>query len=303
MIHDKKRTNDSGEEVDASSIPKEYRQMWQEWNDKQRKQPPPEPSKIIQQQETVSSIIANVNISTKPLEFRGHFELETEEEPIGTPEQLAEISQLPINSRSIYFDGKGLESLGKDQGSWIQTYSGRRFNPIEPDYRAIVLQDVAHALSRLCRFNGHSQHLYSVSQHSVLVSHICDRQDALWGLLHDASEAFISDLSAPIKHSGMVDSFIEVEKKLQQAICQRFSLTIEEPPSVKQADMKLLATEARDLLGNLHPDWSLSVEPLPFNIIPWSPAKAKDEFIKRFFELTNAPKEHWQYYLTHKQSL
>lgn len=169
---------------------------------------------------------------------------------------------------------------------WIQTYSGKRFNPTNPVVDAIVIQDIAHALSMQCRFTGHVRRFYSIAQHCVLVSYVCDEVDALWGTLHDADEAYLPDLSSPLKHSGKFDSYRECGKQLQNAICKRFGLPEKEPPSVKKADILLLATEARDLMSPLHPDWKQPVEPLPFKIEPWSPDKAEDMFTKRFYELT-----------------
>lgn len=168
---------------------------------------------------------------------------------------------------------------------WIQTFSGRRFNPTKPVVDAIVIQDIAHSLSMMCRFTGHVRHFYSIAQHCVLVSYLCDKDDRRWGLLHDADEAYLPDLSSPLKHSGKFDNYREYGKQLQIAICKRFELPEKEPFSVKLADTLLLATEARDLMSPLHPDWKQPVEPLPLKIEPWGPDKAEDMFMKRFYEL------------------
>jgi hypothetical protein len=86
-----------------------------------------------------------------------------------------------------------------------------------------------------------------------------------------------------------------MENNMQKAICQRFSLPIEEPASVKMADKILLATEARDLMQQLRSDWIQPCEPLPFKIDPLSQQDAKNLFMKRFFELTNAPDDYAHY--------
>lgn len=184
--------------------------------------------------------------------------------------------------------------------AWIQTYSGRRFNPTKPYVDAIVIQDIAHALSMQCRFSGHVRKFYSVAQHSVLVSYICNFEDALWGLLHDATEAYLVDIPRPLKHSGKLDGYLEFEAKLQLAICQRFGLPETEPASVKKADTILLATEARDLMAPLRADWAQPCDPLPFKIEPLSQQEAKNMFMKRFFELMGTP-EHYAHYLKHEQ--
>jgi len=167
---------------------------------------------------------------------------------------------------------------------WIQTYSGKRFTPLNPNPESIVIQDIAHALSNICRFNGQCTEFYSVAQHSVLVSYICDWNDRLWGLMHDSSEAYISDFSAPLKHSGKFENYKEVEKRLMNAICKRFNLSTEDPESVKKADKLLLSTEGRDLLSIQRSDWFRGPE-LPFKIIPLPPKEAEILFLKRFKEL------------------
>jgi len=161
---------------------------------------------------------------------------------------------------------------------WIQTYSGQRFTPLNPKPETIVIQDIARALSMQCRFNGHVKEFYSVAQHSVLVSYLCDWKDRLWGLLHDAGEAYISDFSRPLKYSGKFENYREVEAKLMAAICIRFSLPKEEPESVKLADKLLLATEGRDILNCKRTDW-FNKEPTPFKISPLSPADVKYYFL------------------------
>jgi 5'-deoxynucleotidase YfbR-like HD superfamily hydrolase len=185
-----------------------------------------------------------------------------------------------------FFNGLGTFTGFDKQAPWIQTHSGRRFCPTNPNPDSIVLQDIAHALSMICRFSGHSSSFYSVAQHSVLVSYVCDISDRLFGLLHDGSEAYAGDFSSPLKHSGLFNGYIEMESKIQQAICKRFSLPMQEPWSVKRADKVLLATERRDLMSPRRSDWESPYEPLPFKIEPWSQQEAKDRFIKRFFELT-----------------
>lgn len=194
-------------------------------------------------------------------------------------------------------DTEGLYHYNSED-AWIQTYSGRRFTPTNPNPDSVVIQDIAHSLSMQCRFGGHSGSFYSVAQHCVLVSHICNFEDAFWGLMHDASEAYLVDVPRPIKRSGKMDAYLEFENKVQKAICKRFGLSEEEPDSVKKADTILLATEARDLLPNQRSDWSITVQPLPFKIIPLGPREAKDLFMKRFFELNNMPGayEHYLHY-------
>ena len=82
----------------------------------------------------------------------------------------------------------------KRKGDWMQTHSGIQFWPLDPRPEDILIEDIAHALSNQCRFAGHCCFHYSVAQHSVLVSENVPAQDAMWGLLHDAGEAYLVDL-------------------------------------------------------------------------------------------------------------
>ena len=172
--------------------------------------------------------------------------------------------------------------------AWIQTFSGRRFHPTKPIIESISIIDIAHSLSRQCRFSGHvNSEIYSVAQHSVLVSLLCDPQDALWGLLHDASEAYLVDIPAPLKRSGLFDAYLSYEKIVSEAIAQRFCLTgLVEPESVKKADKSLLASEAKSMMTPLRSDW-LNKYDVPYNmeIFGQRPDVAKEGFIKRFCEL------------------
>jgi 5'-deoxynucleotidase YfbR-like HD superfamily hydrolase len=176
--------------------------------------------------------------------------------------------------------------------TWIQTYSGRRLDLLSPDPDDISIEDIAHALSMLCRFTGHTSDFYSVSQHSVLCSYICDRKDALWALLHDASEAYLNDLATPIKKLPGSSAYVAAEKHLQAVIYIKFGLLGPVPESVKHADQQMLVTEAKALMAPLHPEWSRYVDFSKAETIPpeefdaWEPRKAKFCFLRRFLELT-----------------
>jgi 5'-deoxynucleotidase YfbR-like HD superfamily hydrolase len=231
--------------------------------------------------------------------------------PLVTPEEASVIQNFYKANPQLKADPDGVDASYEKatpfsggtyrynpDDAWIQTYSGRRFTPTNPNPDAIVIQDIAHSLSMQCRFSGHVKKFYSVAQHSVLVSYICNDEDALWGLMHDATEAYLVDVPRPLKRSGKFDAYLDFEYKMQLAVCKRFGLPEKEPPSVKKADTLLLATEARDLMSPLRTDWIQPVEPLPFKIDPLGPRESKDLFMKRFFELTKMPGayEHYLHY-------
>ena len=136
----------------------------------------------------------------------------------------------------------------------IAIRAGRDIDPINPDPADIHLDDIAHHLSQICRFTGAPPTFYSVAQHSIYAAtevfdRTGDHTDALWALLHDASEAYLSDLARPIKAAfGIGELYRQVESKLMAAICEKFNLPVEQPEVVTQVDDELLITE-RDAFG------------------------------------------------------
>jgi hypothetical protein len=171
--------------------------------------------------------------------------------------------------------------------SWVQTYSGRKFYPLDPNPDDIDIFDIAHALSLQTRYTGHCQKFYSVAEHSVRCSLYCTEEDALWGLLHDASEAYISDIASPLKHTEVFSLYREAEQRLMQVIAEKYKLPYPEPPAVKLIDRRMLSTEARFLMGNLIENWGgISLPPpLPIAINPWLPIDAELQFLGRFAQL------------------
>lgn len=109
----------------------------------------------------------------------------------------------------------------------IYTYSGVSFSPLSPSEKDIIPEDIAHALSYICRANGHFKSFYSVAQHCLS----CEYEARLRGysdqtrfacLLHDASEAFISDITRPVKRQ--LSEYKEIEDRLQRVIYKRFGI-------------------------------------------------------------------------------
>jgi hypothetical protein len=168
--------------------------------------------------------------------------------------------------------------------NWIQTYTGKAFYPLEDEPGIIDIRDIAHALSLQCRFNGHCRVFYSVAQHSVHVSEVVEPAYALWGLLHDAAEAYMSDLPRPVK--GQMPRFGELEDKLLGRILRDYDLVMPMPAPVKLADEQMLMTEARDLMETPPMDWQIDVAPLAdLHIKPLSPSDAEILFLQRYAAL------------------
>ncbi len=171
------------------------------------------------------------------------------------------------------------------QTDWMQLYSGAPFWPLEPDSDRIEITDIAHALSMQCRFAGHVTRFYSTAEHSVLISYAVPEQDALWGLLHDATETYLVDLPRPVKR--FLSEYQPAETRLHQAIAQRFNLPLEIPASVHDADTRILINERDALLVPSVIPWGWDAPPLPnIHISGWSPEIAKSVFLQRFKELT-----------------
>lgn len=129
---------------------------------------------------------------------------------------------------------------------WIQTYTGRQYWPHSPSPADVDIEDIAHALSNLCRYTGHCARFYSVAEHSILVSKLVPPADALEALLHDATEAYLNDLSTPVKRG--LPEYRELEARNDMAIRMRFQLPHEHAAVVKEADTLAYWTEREQLM-------------------------------------------------------
>jgi hypothetical protein len=173
----------------------------------------------------------------------------------------------------------------KRKGDWIQTFSGGRFYPLDPRIDDINIVDIAHALSNQCRFSGHCRRFYSVAQHSFNVSFILkDRHPMvqLWGLLHDSAEAYLVDVPSPIK--PYFPKYKGMEEKILGLICEKHKLSMNMPKVVRDADLKILMAEARDLMGN-PTDWSISIKPAKVKIIPMDSESSEEVFLFTYEKL------------------
>ncbi|MCW5830179.1 MAG: metal-dependent phosphohydrolase [Deltaproteobacteria bacterium] len=169
----------------------------------------------------------------------------------------------------------------------IMTRSGRFIRFDDPDPDTIDIGDIAHGLSHLCRFAGHTREFYSVAEHSVYVANLCPPELQLRGLLHDAAEAYVVDLPKPLKR--IIPEYREIERKVMAAVCQRFGLPEEEPATVKRADLIMLVTEARDLCGPGWEEWGIRQAPLPERLAqPLHPELARTLFLEKFRSLAGS---------------
>lgn len=138
---------------------------------------------------------------------------------------------------------------------FIITFSKQKFSPLKAKAEEIDIIDIAHALSLMCRANGHIKHFYSVAQHCLNCSREAEarglsKEIQMACLLHDASEAYISDITRPIKRS--LPQYLEFEEVLQSQIYDKFGLshlTEEDFLQVKEIDDCLLYYELLELMG------------------------------------------------------
>ena len=138
---------------------------------------------------------------------------------------------------------------------FIITFSKRKFSPLQAGPEEIDIIDIAHALSLMCRANGHIKHFYSVAQHCLNCSKEAEARGLseeiqLACLLHDASEAYISDITRPVKRS--LPQYLEFEEVLQNQIFDKFNLPrLQEPEHilVKEIDDALLYYELLELMN------------------------------------------------------
>jgi hypothetical protein len=172
----------------------------------------------------------------------------------------------------------------------ITTRSGRHVDLLAPAEMVslIDIDDIAYALSKINRFNGHTTRLYSVAEHCLNGVAYCLPQHKLEFLLHDATEAYLGDAVGPIKGSHVFTEYRKLESSWWAAIAGRYGVRFELPKEIHEVDKRMLVTEQRDLMMGRAPS---SRDPfLPFSGILSPVAQHCDEiaqrFLAKFYELT-----------------
>ncbi len=178
----------------------------------------------------------------------------------------------------------------------MMTVSGTDYIPARLDGADIRIEDIAHALSLICRFGGHTKEHYSVAQHSLLVLRILASSDVspevqLAGLMHDAHEAYIGDIPTPIK-ATLGSAWKALEAQAASTVQDAFDLKQvmrQYKPIIKHADLVALATERRDLTRfdtNQNFAWDILVGVSPFHepatTGSWSPQWWAELFFNEF---------------------
>ena len=169
--------------------------------------------------------------------------------------------------------------------------SGCYFDLAEPERSEFTIEDIAHALSNICRFTGHTVRFYSVAEHCWHCSFIVPPEHALAALLHDAAEAFVGDVASPLK--GMLPDYRQIEARVHRAVLARFGLGPDLHPSVKQADMAMLLAEQRQAMSNRDRWFEVDgIEPAARHLLWMYPHHAAPAFLRRYDELTKGRAPH-----------
>lgn len=191
----------------------------------------------------------------------------------------------------------------------IKLHSGKWFRPLARKYPGeILIEDIAHSLAHVCRFNGHTRTFYSVADHSIRVAEALPDKLKLWGLLHDAAEAYLGDVVGPIKdrffiklnhphgeqylpggrRMSHVETFSNAEDRVLRRVALAFGLGWPIPERVKTADLVLLLTELRDLMDVENPaelEGFGDLEPQIQTITPRSIEESRADFLATFARL------------------
>lgn len=191
--------------------------------------------------------------------------------------------------------------------AWQRMLSGRRLDLLDPSPMDVEIEDVAHGLARVARWNGQTtgDFAFSVAQHSVMVEALCviarpgmAPTERLLALLHDASEYVVGDMISPVKNAIGVD-YRGVEDRIQEAVHLRFGLPAKTPQrlkaEIKKADLQAARIEATGIAGFSEAEakklWgkppNVPIEG-DFDPTPWAPDRAKHRFVARFDALLAA---------------
>ena len=161
-----------------------------------------------------------------------------------------------------------------EEVTWIETFTGKRVNPMHLDEELIDVNDIAHSLALQCRFVGHCLTFYSIAEHSILVAGLVEEEIAtadpdeykrtcLAALLHDAAEAYLGDIARPIKHDNAFKQVVEIEKQILGKVMLKYNCTGADWQLIKKADDIMLATEAKVLMADSGKGWYLPEPALP----------------------------------------
>lgn len=182
----------------------------------------------------------------------------------------------------------------------METTNGNILNLIKLIPTEVDIIDIAGPLSRQCRYNGHIGTFYSVAQHSLIVSNMLPKPESesalmgLYALLHDAAEAYVGDIIAPIKRTLFVSigphvqiSFNDFEQKILFTIFEAFHMPTHSPEIVNEIDLRVLLTEQCKYMSKTNPPYVPNLEPFDTDVLDmaYPPVMAEILFLRRFHDL------------------
>ena len=166
----------------------------------------------------------------------------------------------------------------------IALATGGYFDLEDPEGAVLPIHAVAQALAHICRFTGHGR-FYSVAEHSVHASRLVAPEHARAALLHDAAEAVLGDVAAPLK--ALLPDYRALEHRVEAAVLAQYGLALPLDPAIKVADLRMLAAEQMQCLGNLD-RWAVleGVKPAGIRLQFWPPSVARRAYLARWDELS-----------------
>lgn len=199
-----------------------------------------------------------------------------------------------LNETNVYCLQSVLSLVNDPKKDFTATHSGIQFFPLDPIIEHIHIQDIAHALSNICRYGGHTSRFYSVAEHSIhvtkasMVLYPKDTALHLWLLLHDATEAYILDVVKPLKKHLV--GYEDIESNLEKAVQKRFNLGPKPEEIIRFFDDSIIWNEKEAVMANSVFEWNMKEGPLNCVEISKRQVKrkrVKKEFLRLFEELIN----------------
>lgn len=197
-------------------------------------------------------------------------------------EDIKTVATIGYITKEGFIAAEDIKSMEQNE---IGTVSGGFVNVIDTDPDTIDIEDIAHGLSLINRFNGQIPRPYSIAQHSIEVSKMCPSGLKLYGLLHNAAKAYLSDITRPVKVRPDMEAYWKIEDQLLSTILVKYKLNPQIPDEVKMIDEKMTVTEGK-YFGHDVSKWRL--QRIPYDIIiinpmPWT--FVKKQFLKEFIRL------------------
>lgn len=166
---------------------------------------------------------------------------------------------------------------------YIRTYKNHQFYFDDIENNVIDIEDIAHSLSNQGRWTGHTNVFYSLAEHSVLTSRLVSPEYAFEALMHDASEAYVVDLSRPLK--AFVPDYRKIQHRVEKYIAEYFGLPYPLSEPVRIADDRLLQTEWETLFDKTEIWLGIKAEPFDLKFHCWNPEQAERAFLEAYESL------------------